>query len=299
MQCEARKNSWKSKFGRVENWFRELFGLSSIAARSVDCEEWAERMRTPPKPLPLMPSNPTLTPKEQEEIISKIVQAYSDACEEQKKSWRAKMGRASNWVREHLGLEAIHEEPSVCRPPLLAPFPISAISSPEPTSIPPTFHRVTLANSSPIPPPAVVGGKPCHNNVSRPANPWGAASITASGPRRRPGHWRPRTFTGRLQKALYSLSPWEGRALAFVLGCGLGVLLRMVYVFILLGVRAWRCRNVKRNNVQLSEDSDVNNSWQTESIVDAVILFDAASIKSLSRRASMESLQIYNEKQTS
>jgi hypothetical protein len=49
---------------------------------------------------------------------------------------------------------------------------------------------------------------------------------------------RPHSFLGRLHKALLTLSPWEGRALSFVVGCGIGVLLRMLYVF---GVLAYRC----------------------------------------------------------
>jgi len=37
-----------------------------------------------------------------------------------------------------------------------------------------------------------------------------------------------------------ALGKWEGRAVAFVLGCGLGVLLRMVWVFSVLLIRAGR-----------------------------------------------------------
>lgn len=39
---------------------------------------------------------------------------------------------------------------------------------------------------------------------------------------------RPHSFIGRLHKAFLTLSPWEGRALSFVIGCGIGVLLRFV-----------------------------------------------------------------------
>jgi len=49
---------------------------------------------------------------------------------------------------------------------------------------------------------------------------------------------RPHSFVGRLHKAFLTLSPWEGRALSFVVGCGIGVLLRMLYVF---SVLAYRC----------------------------------------------------------
>jgi hypothetical protein len=37
-------------------------------------------------------------------------------------------------------------------------------------------------------------------------------------------------FMERLHVALTALGPWEGRAVAFVLGCGIGVLLRMLWV---------------------------------------------------------------------
>ncbi|KAH9932529.1 uncharacterized protein B0H18DRAFT_986090 [Fomitopsis serialis] len=49
------------------------------------------------------------------------------------------------------------------------------------------------------------------------------------GPRRRFRH-RHGPFLRRMHFALMALGPWEGRAVAFVLGCGIGVLLRMVWV---------------------------------------------------------------------
>ncbi|KAK7001428.1 hypothetical protein R3P38DRAFT_3049070 [Favolaschia claudopus] len=48
---------------------------------------------------------------------------------------------------------------------------------------------------------------------------------------------RAQSFLGRVHFALLSLGPWEGRAVAFVLGCGIGVLLRMVYVLLLVSYR--------------------------------------------------------------
>jgi len=44
----------------------------------------------------------------------------------------------------------------------------------------------------------------------------------------------------RLHRAMNHLGPWEGRAVAFVLGCGMGVLIRMFFVFVVLLVRARR-----------------------------------------------------------
>ncbi|KAF7292654.1 F-box domain-containing protein [Mycena indigotica] len=56
------------------------------------------------------------------------------------------------------------------------------------------------------------------------------------------GHGVPESFLGRVHVALMSLGPWEGRAVAFVLGCGIGVLLRMFFVLSVLAVRAFRAR---------------------------------------------------------
>jgi len=47
-------------------------------------------------------------------------------------------------------------------------------------------------------------------------------------------------FVVRFTHALNNLGKWEGRAVAFVFGCGLGVLLRIVYVFAVLLVRSCR-----------------------------------------------------------
>ncbi|EJF65612.1 hypothetical protein DICSQDRAFT_133207 [Dichomitus squalens LYAD-421 SS1] len=48
------------------------------------------------------------------------------------------------------------------------------------------------------------------------------------------------SFLRRVHHALMALGPWEGRAVAFVLGCGIGVLLRMVWVMVLVTARAFR-----------------------------------------------------------
>lgn len=45
-------------------------------------------------------------------------------------------------------------------------------------------------------------------------------------------------FARRLHHALLALGPWEGRIMAFVLGCGIGVLLRMVWVLAVVLFRA-------------------------------------------------------------
>jgi len=47
-------------------------------------------------------------------------------------------------------------------------------------------------------------------------------------------------FLHRAHRALMALGPWEGRIVAFVLGCGIGVLVRMFFVLTVLLVRALR-----------------------------------------------------------
>ncbi|EGO00363.1 hypothetical protein SERLA73DRAFT_180938 [Serpula lacrymans var. lacrymans S7.3] len=61
----------------------------------------------------------------------------------------------------------------------------------------------------------------------------------------RHGHVRPKhhhrgSFMKRIHRALMALGPWEGRAVAFVLGCGIGVLFRMVWVLMVLTYRTIR-----------------------------------------------------------
>jgi len=51
---------------------------------------------------------------------------------------------------------------------------------------------------------------------------------------------RGRTFLRRLRRSIAALSPWESRALSFVLGCGIGALLRMFFVFVVLIFRSVR-----------------------------------------------------------
>jgi len=50
-------------------------------------------------------------------------------------------------------------------------------------------------------------------------------------------HKQAGTFGRRIHRAIMALSPWEGRAVAFVLGCGIGVLLRMFWVMSVLAYR--------------------------------------------------------------
>ncbi|KAL1719285.1 hypothetical protein EV715DRAFT_272873 [Schizophyllum commune] len=53
-------------------------------------------------------------------------------------------------------------------------------------------------------------------------------------------HHHEPSFLRRVHFALMTLGPWEGRAVAFVLGCGIGVLLRMLWVLAVVGYRTVR-----------------------------------------------------------
>ncbi|GLB44992.1 hypothetical protein LshimejAT787_1900700 [Lyophyllum shimeji] len=54
-------------------------------------------------------------------------------------------------------------------------------------------------------------------------------------------------FVHRLHVALMALGPWEGRAVAFVLGCGIGVLLRMFWVLAIVSYRLIKGRREDEN----------------------------------------------------
>ncbi|KNZ82059.1 hypothetical protein J132_08405 [Termitomyces sp. J132] len=55
------------------------------------------------------------------------------------------------------------------------------------------------------------------------------------------------SFIHRLHIALMALGPWEGRAVAFVLGCGIGVLLRMIWVLAIVTYRLLRGPRLEEN----------------------------------------------------
>ncbi|CAE6415439.1 hypothetical protein ACGC1H_007148 [Rhizoctonia solani] len=67
-------------------------------------------------------------------------------------------------------------------------------------------------------------------------------------------HMHEQPFMYRLSHALMTLGPWEGRALSFVLGCGLGAILRMLFVFGVLIVRSMRCQR-QQQPIALEEDT--------------------------------------------
>jgi len=102
-----------------------------------------------------------------------------------------------------------------------------------------------------------IGGAPITSNI--PTNPSqeehpGGNGIRISLPDGEPHHHRHHhhhhhhdmkhkkagTFLMRVHRAIMALGPWEGRAVAFVLGCGIGVLLRMFWVMSVLVYRTIR-----------------------------------------------------------
>ncbi|KAL6301286.1 hypothetical protein BKA93DRAFT_828401 [Sparassis latifolia] len=69
------------------------------------------------------------------------------------------------------------------------------------------------------------------------------------------GH-RHRSFLRRVHFALMALGPWEGRAVAFVLGCGIGVLLRMLFVIGVVLVRALKGRRGEPEEIDVLFETD-------------------------------------------
>ncbi|PVG02340.1 hypothetical protein CPB86DRAFT_780290 [Serendipita vermifera] len=211
-----------------------------------------------------------------DELMKKIIITQleqQDMCEQYTNSFRAKWDRFHDWVRDVFGLTAIER-------PLCGFQAILDNSSNPRVTAPAVVVEPAHPVKSPAYQPALFGGPP-------PTRVRGAMGTH--------GRWqqfdggcsqrrRPASFTRRLQRAIYSLSPWEGRALAFVVGCGFGVLIRMVYVFIVIGFRWWQNR--------ASDDDDDELKEEANEELEGVILFDAGSIKNL----SLEDLPLYQEK---
>jgi hypothetical protein len=71
-------------------------------------------------------------------------------------------------------------------------------------------------------------------------------------------HHHHKSFLVRMTAALMALGPWEGRAVAFVLGCGIGVLLRMFWVMSLLTYRLMKNRPEQETSyIVIPESSDI------------------------------------------
>ncbi|KAF8257362.1 hypothetical protein EI94DRAFT_1538018, partial [Lactarius quietus] len=51
-------------------------------------------------------------------------------------------------------------------------------------------------------------------------------------------------FLHHAHRALMSLGPWEGHIVAFILGQGIGVLVRMFFILMVLFIHALRGNNI-------------------------------------------------------
>ncbi|KAL7281829.1 hypothetical protein ACG7TL_005152 [Trametes sanguinea] len=76
------------------------------------------------------------------------------------------------------------------------------------------------------------------------------------------------SFLRRVHHALVVLGPWEGRAVAFVLGCGIGVLLRMVWVMALVTVRAIRGPSSDRDSSAPSQEGIIVDGYTYDVVFD-------------------------------
>ncbi|KIM83448.1 hypothetical protein PILCRDRAFT_819690 [Piloderma croceum F 1598] len=67
------------------------------------------------------------------------------------------------------------------------------------------------------------------------------------------------SFLRRIHHALMALGPWEGRAVAFVIGCGLGVLMRMVWVMAIVTyrmIRGQRDEDIEYTEIVFEHDAE-------------------------------------------
>lgn len=74
-------------------------------------------------------------------------------------------------------------------------------------------------------------------------------------------HTKAGSFLRRVHRAIMALGLWEGRAVAFVLGCGIGVLLRMFWVMSVLAyrtVRGERLEEVSHGYIMFEHDAESN-----------------------------------------
>lgn len=90
-------------------------------------------------------------------------------------------------------------------------------------------------------PVSFIGGDPWRENVPEPHRHHGphhhVSASSSSGPLMPVSGG---SFMTRLHYSLLNLGTWEGRAVAFVLGCGIGVLLRMFWVLAVVFIRSIR-----------------------------------------------------------
>ena len=207
--------------------------------------------------------------------------------------WERMVGRINDFFVDMLGLSDGSHRRNQC----IAQSVPQSVQKP-PIYAPPSTASTTEFDSSTS--TTATTSMPYHRNGA----PLGSPRFRAWGNGRGWRH-RPSTFTQRVQRALYALSPWEGRAVAFVMGCGLGVMLRMLFVFVVLGARFLSKRNsqfavalcgVPEEEYEEDDEEEKQNAIRVllgDEEFEGVVLFDAGSLKG----ASVEDLPLWEEKQ--
>ncbi|KAH0828100.1 hypothetical protein J3R83DRAFT_3759 [Lanmaoa asiatica] len=146
-------------------------------------------------------------------------------------SLREKALRLSNAFRHALGMPLIEANVELPRPGQIHILPVGYPS-----------HNVMLHSQE----EEDDEGKPGkHHGHKRPGHPEGGEDDEHHphhGHHGHHGHHRKhhKNFLRRIHGSIKALGPWEGRAVAFVLGCGIGVLLRMFWVLSILTYRTVR-----------------------------------------------------------
>jgi hypothetical protein len=120
----------------------------------------------------------------------------------------------TNSLRKLLGLETVQPDSEYQSPPFIVS---EAIRGPNTVGRVEVFEESTTTKVATIPHP--------HHYRLRPS---GASPAYDQ------------NLVQRIHAALVALGPWEARAVAFVLGCGIGVLFRMIWVFAVLLFRGDR-----------------------------------------------------------
>jgi len=146
-------------------------------------------------------------------------------------SLREKAIRLSNAFRHALGMPLIEADVALLRPGEIHILPVLYPS-----------HNVMLHSQEELD----EEGKPGkHHGGERPDHPGDGEDHPHHGHHGHRGHHghhhkHRKTFLRRIHRAIKALGPWEGRAVSFVLGCGIGVLLRMFWVLSVLTYRTVR-----------------------------------------------------------
>ncbi|KZT52859.1 hypothetical protein CALCODRAFT_74783 [Calocera cornea HHB12733] len=156
----------------------------------------------------------------------------------QRKSWKASFNRFANNVREALGLSPIqpfhpHGHPHHNPPAMAGEAAYPPIATPVNTE----YDHVMRKPDARWPMPFHHQGQDRHHRFHH----------------HRGGDWHKKPFSRRIMHALYILGPVEGRIVAFVLGLGIGALIRVIFV---MGILAYRSFTRRERGIRLPEDEE-------------------------------------------